>query len=52
MKIYIIPGRNAYAYNCPVCGRKGELSGDTVNIANNLGQVVELNCGHTAEIEA
>jgi len=51
MRIQKIPGRDAFSYTCPVCGKKGELSTDVVKIANNLGRVVELNCGHTAEIE-
>ena len=51
MKIQKIPERDAFTYTCPVCGKKGELSEDVVNIAKNLGRVVALNCGHTAEIE-
>ena len=51
MKIQKVPERDAFTYACPVCGKTGELSGDVVNIAKNLGGVVELNCGHTAEID-
>jgi hypothetical protein len=46
IKFTMIDNRDLYGYECPECGKPGQVSGDAIDIAKKQNEPLELNCGH------